>query len=267
MPQVSLCLRRLFISFNIFFVIVGGLIIIVSLALLSPSLDARHGEKDFEVQTTSHIVLYICGSVTMVIAILGAYGAYKENLVALTVFLVCMVIGTLLMLRAGVSAAFARPKLEGLMEERWRSFLPLDQTSDDIKNQAEALQTSLHCCGLFSYDDWEQNIPDSCLCNQEEELEGKCQSVGYSNFLLNLFWQKKSVFRQSCFPLIVDSVKTNADITLGVVFTLFALALLGLLLSTLTIYQMFNGPDRPNALPVMFVDPPPAYQQLYNLSE
>ncbi|XP_076577809.1 tetraspanin-8-like [Chaetodon auriga] len=253
MPQVSVCLRRLFISFNIFFVIVGGLVIIVSLALLSPSLDDQHGGKEFEVQTTSHIVLYIGGSVTMLIAILGAYGAYKENLMALTAFLVCMVVGTLLMLRAGVPAAVARPKLETLMEERWRSFLPLDQTSDDIKNQAEALQTSLHCCGLFSYEDWEQNIPDSCLCSQEEEMEGRCEAVAYRNFLLNLFWQKKSVFRQSCFLLIMDSVKTKANITLGVVFTLFALALLGFLLSSLTIYQMFNTP--------------PAYQQLYNLPE
>ncbi|KAL7371004.1 hypothetical protein ABVT39_016245, partial [Epinephelus coioides] len=71
----------------------------------------------FEGQTIGHIVLYVVGSVTMVIAILGAYGADKENQVALIV-------------------------LESVMEGKWRSLLPLDQASDDIKNQADALQTS-----------------------------------------------------------------------------------------------------------------------------
>ncbi|XP_044041318.1 tetraspanin-8-like [Siniperca chuatsi] len=259
MPRLSPCVKCLFISFNIFFVIMGVLIVIISLALLSPSLDDLHGANDLEVQTTSRIVLYIVGSVTVVIAILGAYGAYKENRGALIVFLVCMVTGSLLMLRAGVSAAVARPKLESLTEERWRSFLPLNQASDDIKNQVEVLQTSLHCCGLFSYKDWGENIPKSCLCSQEEAEEGKCQTVNYGNFLLNYFRQKKSVFVQNCLPLIMDSVTTNANIKLAVVFTLFALALLGLVLSSLMIYQM--------SVPVMFIDEPPAYQQLYNLAE
>ncbi|XP_038550384.1 23 kDa integral membrane protein-like isoform X2 [Micropterus salmoides] len=246
MPLVNPWLRCLFISFNVFFGICGGLIIIVSLALLSPSLDDLHGGEDVEVQRTSRyttVVLYIAGSVIMAIAILGAYGAFKKNRVTLTVFLVCTVIGSLLMLQAGVSAAKARPKLASVMEERWRSFLPLDQASDDIKNQAEALQKSLHCCGLFSHEDWNGNIPGSCLCNQEEkELQGKCHSIRYGNFVFNLFWEKKSVFRQ----------------------------LLGSVLSSLMIYQMYNTSDRPNMplfVPVMFIDQPPAYQQLDNLAE
>ncbi|XP_038564474.1 tetraspanin-33-like [Micropterus salmoides] len=226
MPLVNPWLRCLFISFNVFFGICSGLIIIVSLALLSPSLDDLHGGEDVEVQRTSRyttVVLYIAGSVIMAIAILGAYGAFKKNRVTLTVFLVCTVIGSLLMLQAGVSAAKARPKLASVMEERWRSFLPLDQASDDIKNQAEALQKSLHCCGLFSHEDWNGNLPAP-------------------NFVFNLFWEKKSVFRQ----------------------------LLGSVPSSLMIYQMYNTSDRPNMplfVPVMFIDQPPAYQQLDNLAE
>lgn len=38
----------------------------------------------------------------------------------------------------------------------------------------------LHCCGLFSSADWEQNIPDSCLCQPAEEGTGdECQTVDY----------------------------------------------------------------------------------------
>ncbi|XP_010746863.2 tetraspanin-8 [Larimichthys crocea] len=263
MPQVKPHLWYLLFGFCIFLVIVGGLVFVVALAQLFPSQDVAHGGSDFEGQTTSHIILYIHGSVTMAIGILGACGAHQKNLMVLNAFLVCTVVEVLLMLRAGVYAAEDRPKLEIVVEERWRSFLPLDQASDDVKKRAEALQTSLHCCGLFSSEDWEQNIPDSCLCNQEETTEDKCQSVSYRNFLFNLFWQKKSVFRQNCFPFIVDSARTNANVTLAAAFTGLALALLGLVLSSLMIYQI-NTCNGPNAapLPVMFVDQPPAYQRL-----
>ncbi|XP_042259757.1 tetraspanin-8-like isoform X1 [Thunnus thynnus] len=294
MIQVKDLIKLLFTSLNIIFVIVGAVIIIVTLVLLSPSFNGLRGGDDVrqthpltpdththganqpidsliqcDGHTTTHIVLYVIGSVTMVIAILGAYGGHKENLVALTVYQMCMVIGGLLVLRAGVSAAVIHPKPKSVMEDRWRSLLPLDQASDNIKVQVEALQTSLHCCGLFSHEDWGQNIPDSCLCNQEEQMEGKCQTISYRNFLLNLFWQKKSVFTQTCFPLIMDSVTTNTDVTLGVDATLFVLALLGLVLSSLVIYQIFNTANRSNTLsvPVMFTNQPPDYQQLYNITE
>lgn len=143
---------------------------------------------------------------------------------------------------------------ESRMEERWLSFLPLDQASDDVKKKAEALQTSLHCCGLLSYEDWQQNIPDSCLCNQEKEEEGKCQTVDYGNFLLNLVRQKKSVFKQNCFPLMLNSATTDANIQLSSVITLLLLTLLGWVLSSLIIYQMFFRR-------------PPAYQRLHSRLE
>nr|XP_046234719.1 tetraspanin-4-like [Scatophagus argus] len=265
MPQVDPRLKCLFITFNIFFTIVGGLIVIVSLAQLTPSLDDFQGGNASEGPTTSHIVLYIGGSVTMVIAILGAYGARRENPAALIVFLVCVLVGGVLMLRAVVLAAVARPKLESLMEERCRSLLPLDQAPVDIKNQAAALQTSLHCCGLFSYEDWEQNIPDSCLCSQQEEMEGRCQTVSYNNFLLNLFWQKKSVFRQNCLPLIMESVIRKANITLGSLVTLLVLVVFGSVLSSLITCQV-SSTSIGLPVPVMF-DQPPAYEHLYDLSE
>lgn len=83
------------------FQIVGGLF----LAALYPSLDDVSWGNDvgqktpsdtgdttnqlsviqFDCHTTGPIILYVVGSVTMLIASLGVYGALKENLVALAV--------------------------------------------------------------------------------------------------------------------------------------------------------------------------------------
>ncbi|KAM7378570.1 hypothetical protein PAMA_013461 [Pampus argenteus] len=267
MAKVNRCLKRTFTAFNVFFAVVGAAII--GLALLSQIL--TNGADDLPGRTTGLIILYVVGIVTMVIAILGAYGAHEENRVALIVFLVCMVIGSLLTLRAGVPFAIARPTVEGILEDNFREFLPLDAASDDVKDMANTLQTKLHCCGLFSYEDWRQNIPDSCLCDQEEQLEGQCQNVqtvGYKVINVCLFtpvsvfhddgkvhlhqgqWSRTAVnlkkrlcssrldetnseseifnsscvLSQTCFPTLMHYTMLLADITIGVVFTLAALA-------------------------------------------
>lgn len=257
--QINPCLKRTFTVFNILFALVGA--VIITITLLAQVFTNVNG--DLEGRDTGLLVLYIVGSVTMVIAILGAYGACKESKVSLIVFLVCMVIGSLLMLRAGIPAAVARPKLEGFLEEKFRAVLPLDKASEDVKDMADAIQTQLHCCGLFSYEDWEGDIPDSCLCNQVEEMEGKCQTVTYRLLMLQ---KQRSIYIKTCFPIIISYVHMIADITIGIIFTLAILALLGLILSSIMIHQM-RYPDRPTILlsvPTVFTTSPPKYQELHN---
>ncbi|XP_051276112.1 tetraspanin-8-like [Dicentrarchus labrax] len=265
MAQINTCLKRTFTIFNLFFAIIGGAIIV--LALLCQSLTNIDGGDGLEGRTTGLIVLYVVGGITMVIAILGAYGAHKESKVCLIVFLVCMVIGSLLMLRAGIPSAIFRPQLEGVLEQRFRQVLPLDKASDEVKNVADALQTKMHCCGLFSYTDWEDEIPSSCLCNQEEEMEGLCQSIGYMRLLQ--LGPQRSVYTKPCFPIMMQYFLLIADIVLGVVFTLAILALLGMTLSSIMIHQM-RYPERPTLLmhvPAIFTTPPPKYQELHNPPE
>ncbi|KAM7367397.1 hypothetical protein PAMP_015302 [Pampus punctatissimus] len=258
MDKVNPCLKRTFTIFNVFFAVVG--VAIIGLALLSQNVTNVNGEDDLQGRTTGLIILYVVGIVTMGIAILGAYGAHKENRVALIVFLVCMVIGSLLMLRAGVPFAIARPRVEGILEDKFRELLPLDTASGYVKDKADTLQTQLHCCGLFSYEDWQQNIPDSCLCDQEEQLEGQCQPVSDR---LNMT-PGKSVHVKTCFPILLHYTMLLVDIIIGVVFTLAALALLGMILSFIIIYQM-RYPDRPTKLlPAHTIFISAKYEELLN---
>ncbi|KAM4615063.1 tetraspanin-8-like [Polymixia lowei] len=261
---VNACLKRLFTIFNILFAIVGG--VIIALALFFQAASSIH-RQDFAEHASALILLYTLGSVTMVIAILGAFGAHKENKVALIVFLVCMVLGSFMMLKVGIPTAIARPKLEGIMEEKFQQFLPLDQAQENIQDLANTLQDKLRCCGLFTYKDWENNVPDSCVCNSEEVEEGKCQSISYRKLI---FTDGKSVFIQTCFPIIMQYLALSADIVLGVVFTLALLALLGMALSSVMIHQLRSSTSRPTmvlTVPAVFTPQPPKYQELYNPPE
>ncbi|KAM8907924.1 tetraspanin-8-like [Spinachia spinachia] len=257
MASVNNCLKLIFTIFNVFFAIVGA--VIVGFALLFQVFTRTNGGENLEGRFAILISLYIVGAITMVIAILGAYGAHRENQGCLIVFLVCMVIGSLMMLRAGVSTIYARP--EGELEKSFRQLLPLDKAQENVQVMANRLQIELHCCGLFSYSDWEDNVPDSCLCDPERQRD-ECQSVTYMDMLL----QRKSVYVKTCFPIIVSYFTLLCSVLMGVLFTLAALALLGMALSSTIIHQM-RYPGRSTMLmtvPAIFTLPPPKYQELYN---
>ncbi|KAM4711582.1 tetraspanin-8-like [Anableps anableps] len=261
MAQINSCLKRTFIGFNLFFAIVGG--IIVGLAVISQILTS--GEDDeMENRTTGLICLYVMGAVTMLIGLLGAYGAYKEHKVSLIVFLVCMVIGSFVMIRSGIPTAIARPQVEGILEQKFKELLPLNTAPFRVKHLADTMQTQLHCCGLFSYKDWNDDIPASCQCSPEEEDPNKCTMIGkFSNPFLR---QSRSIYSEPCFPILMHYVLLLADITLGVVFTLAALAVLGMILSSIMIHQL-RQPNRATILvnvPTIFTPGPPKYQELHN---
>ncbi|XP_056223098.1 CD63 antigen-like [Seriola aureovittata] len=257
MAQVNTCLKRVFTIFNVCFAIIGG--VIISLGLLCQILTSYQSVQN---RTDALVVFYVVGIITMVIAILGAYGAHKESRVSMIIFLVCMVVGSLLMLRVGVPFAAVRPQYKEMMEEKFRTFLPLDQASDEAKNMVNSLQSTMHCCGLFSYTDWESDIPPSCLCDpSEEEQMGACRTIDYRSL-----FQQKSVYAKPCVPIILHYVLLLLDIVLGVIFSLLALAVLGMILSSIILHQM-RYPNRPTVLmtvPTIFTTPPPKYQELHN---
>ncbi|XP_029969258.1 tetraspanin-33-like [Salarias fasciatus] len=259
MSQIHPGLKRVFTIFNIFFAIIGGLII--GLALIAQIVTNVEGQS-MEDRTVGLIALYVFGAITMVVAGLGAYGACKEKKAALIAFLVCMVIGSLVMLRVAIPTAIARPELEDLLESKFQRFVPLTEAPEEVKNMANTLQSQMHCCGLFSYEDWRQDIPESCECDPaQSESESECRKVDYSALMLS-----KTIYSRPCFPILMKYILMVADITLGVVLTLAVFALLGLTLSSIMIHQM-RYPDRPPVLltvPAVFGMPPPKYQELHN---
>ncbi|KAJ0012692.1 hypothetical protein NQD34_017026 [Periophthalmus magnuspinnatus] len=120
----------------------------------------------------------------------------------------------------------------------------------------------MHCCGLFSYEDWRNNIPDSCLCEQQEYGD-KCETVNYYVSIKTYYLWHNGM---PCFPILMHYVLLIVDVMLGIVFTLAALAILGLGLSSLMIHQLRHPNRSPVVLgiPAVFTPQPPKYQELQN---
>ncbi|XP_041833497.1 tetraspanin-8-like isoform X2 [Melanotaenia boesemani] len=258
MAQINSCLKYIFIVFNFFFAIVGG--VIIGLAVLAHFFANDEVEQNLEDHTAGVIVLYAIGITTMVIAIVGAYGAHKENKVCLVVFQTFMVTGGLVMFRIAIPEVINRPKMEAMLDVELRKMLPLNRAEKKIRNMLDLLQTHMHCCGLFSYKDWEDDIPDSCECTEVVE-KYECQNINYRDFYQ---MKTKSIYSEPCFPIILHYVLMVVDIGLGVFFFLAALAVLGSVMSSIMICQL-RPPKRSSVLlatTTISTPEPPKYQEL-----
>ncbi|XP_053720057.1 tetraspanin-9 [Synchiropus splendidus] len=258
MAQVNTCLKRTFTVFNIILALIGAAII--TLGILTQVMTRGSSALNVEDRYFSLIVLYIIGGATLGIAFLGIYGSNKENYAAMVVYLVLMVCGTLAMLRIGIPTAAFRPKLEGELEKTFRRATPLNEASEEVQDMMNNVQSALHCCGLFSADDWNQEIPDSCSCDPEGEDE--CRLVDY----MSLLRKKRSIYSQSCLPLIMPYFVLAFDIVIGVAFSNCVLVLMGLILSAIIIHQMRHSktPATRLSVPAVFTHMPPKYQELQN---
>ncbi|XP_043964426.1 tetraspanin-8-like [Gambusia affinis] len=262
MAQINSCLKWTFLVFNLLFALVGA--IILCFAVVSQVLTSEDGEM--ENRTTAIICLYVMGAITMLLGLLGAYGAYKEHKISLILFLVCMVIGSLVMIQSGIPGAIARPQVEGFLEERFRTLLPLDTATIREKNLVDSLQTHLHCCGLFSYRDWNEDFPSSCDCPSIEDDESATCTVVPGIDRYPFVMQSRSIYSKPCVPIIMYYILLVADISLGIIFTLAALAILGMILSSIMIHQLRHPNRTPVVLsvPTIFIPGPPKYQELQN---
>ncbi|XP_041833505.1 CD63 antigen-like [Melanotaenia boesemani] len=254
MAGINNRLKRIFISFNVFFASVGLLFIACAVLLETATDDEAGGNMEDRIPAV--VGLLAVGIITMTFAILGACGAYQESQACLVAFMLCMVLGKTAILRAAISGVNARPELPGVLEEKFRQLPPLDFKGEKVMQMVNSMQSELHCCGLFSYKDWILSIPDSCNCTDMEE-ESNCKVV-YYNYPFQM--KTQSIYSKPCFPIYLQNTLQQADITLGVSFCLAALAGIGIILSSIMIYQI-----RYSEKPTVSTSAPPKYQKLHNL--
>ncbi|XP_055772666.1 tetraspanin-8-like [Salvelinus fontinalis] len=276
MAKLNSCFQRLFIFFNLLFAIVGG--VIIGLGLLGQFV-YHDSTSEFENQSKGFVVLYLVGGITMAMSLLGVYGAHRQKRIPLIVFLVACFIGCFGLLRLAVPTAMYRSEMEQIMEEKFREVLPLNEASPDVRQLTERIQLNLKCCGLLSYTDWGNNIPDSCLCQREEDqMEGTCLNIPYQLSFFPEFRmteQPQMIYKQPCLPILQGYLAKVLDILLGVSFGFAALALLGAVMSAVLLAQLRSSTVE---VPVLFSVSshlskfsfgahPPKYSELYNEPE
>ncbi|XP_048090980.1 tetraspanin-8-like isoform X2 [Alosa alosa] len=141
--------------------------------------------------------------------------------------------------------------------------------SDDMNTffQLSQEQHNLECCGTRNgYQDWSSQVPESCICPESYWGTPKCQRVAVSPKKSG-YWHKEmytEVYSEPCLPFFMRFLNTMMDATVGILFGLAIVALIGV---TMAIIMTCKIKKQMTAMPVPTYEcsKPPAYEELYTM--
>ncbi|KAK1790280.1 hypothetical protein P4O66_014192 [Electrophorus voltai] len=235
MPKINPCFKKTFVVFNVLFA-VFGLVILAVAGLVHLFLE------EFDEKWSVVLSLYVTGGVTFIIATLGAYGAHTENKGLLIAFFTLMCTGTVILFRVAVPVAILRSEMILTMKTEMNHLVPLDRTRPNVQYMLVMFQKTFQCCGFFNgYQDWGEEVPDSCDCVSTYVHPDECQqmtSVSAYKRIFQLSNKSRMVYKEPCGPVLMQYLNKIYSSILGVLFGLAALALLGTVMSLAMIIRV-----------------------------
>ncbi|NXR40086.1 TSN8 protein, partial [Zosterops hypoxanthus] len=163
-------------------------------------------------------LLIAVGAIIMVIGFLGCCGAAKESRCMLMLFFIALLLILILQITGGVLGAVYKPQVEEAFALTLNASLNIMQdTSGKYEVSQEAFQKferEEKCCGLRDGPkDWGENFnkPSLKICQCELEKPSPDLCVQYQN---------RYIYKKSCGEVIIQQIKDNLVIIMGIAFGL-----------------------------------------------
>lgn len=221
MAGVSSCMKYSMFIFNFIFWVCGCIILGVSI-WLRVSKSARE-EFNIDDKLFSGVYLLIAvGSIIMVLGFLGCCGAMKESQCMLLLFFIGLLLILLLQVVAGILGAVYESEVESAINSTIQEKLNYLKTNETFQIWFREFEKENKCCGLVNREkDWVPNakVKDGCECLPEDVGTSDCPSGGKNKYI------------KSCKTVIIDFLKNNMIIIMGIAFGLAFVEILGLVFS------------------------------------
>ncbi|KAK9703965.1 Tetraspanin family [Popillia japonica] len=186
-------------------------------------------------------ILIAAGAFMFIVSFLGYCGALRESQCLLTTYGICLLLILILEITAGglVAAYRGRAEVETknfltttIRKYSVDKFSTASNESNAITLMWNHLQAQLHCCGVNNYKDFNTShsdrvIPESC-----------CVLEGDASLLKPVYpictsrpSETNSYYLVGCYQVVVDHIKSNMNIIIGVSIGLGLLQLLCIFLA------------------------------------
>ncbi|XP_078272753.1 tetraspanin-8-like [Rhinoraja longicauda] len=228
MAGVSKCIKYSMFIFNFLFWLSGTIILAVSIWIRV----SKDGLKQLGIMGMADFypainLLIAVGAIIMVFGFLGCCGAIKESRCMLILFFIGLLLILAIQITGGILCAVHKSEIGKTLKEQFAKLIPLSDQLDNVKQQIEEIQKENKCCGLLEgYKDW-KNIPVSCMCD-DKDLDSCIKTP--SGFA----WAK------SCGTVLIEVLKGNLVIVVGVALGLAVVEIFGLILSMTLYCQIKN---------------------------
>uniref|UniRef100_A0A8K9V1P9 Tetraspanin n=1 Tax=Oncorhynchus mykiss TaxID=8022 RepID=A0A8K9V1P9_ONCMY len=222
MAQVNRCLKQLFFGFNMLLGIAGCVLLVLGM------IAAPHNTEHDQGESIGLTWIISTAVVSVLLSLLGAYGAYQENIVILRLFLGIIGFGSILFLILGFKVARSMPEAMQVIQENLPAITSEMMADAEQRQTIMALQVQGKCCGIMSYRDWDSNIPETCQCSSFKSDPSQCMEVQMT----------KDGGNWPCGPLILDNFDSAFKTVLGFFLGFGLYACIGQVLSGVMIRQV-----------------------------
>ncbi|KAB5542072.1 hypothetical protein PHYPO_G00087240 [Pangasianodon hypophthalmus] len=248
MAKGSAFMRRLCIVLNILLGFLGVVLLLVGIVASTFKIEPLISGYYWQDGTQSVLFSIGFGLATILLSILGVYGAYQEHVLALLLYSIFMTIEFIALLALTIIAILAQPQVEKKIEESFANMTSLYNTDQVFRRELNKLQQEAECCGLIHYTDWRDQIPSSCDCPQNySDKQARCAKVivnaqNYRSSEVNknagtdpmtVQSPVHYVHKMNCSPILMSHVKNTLRILFGIVFTLATIMLASVIVALL----------------------------------
>ena len=161
--EVSLCIKYVLFFFNVFFWLVGGLILCIGLWARVAYMDENNSLGLLSGWDIDPAIIFIfVGAIMFLLGFCGCVGALRENICLLKFFAISLSIIFFVQLAAGILGFVYRHKIKGLVSEKLESTIINYRNNANLQNIIDYSQETFKCCGLTSYQDWGKNLYFNC---------------------------------------------------------------------------------------------------------
>ncbi|KAL6116872.1 uncharacterized protein ACO6RY_14792 [Pungitius sinensis] len=239
MGKANVCLKRSYYAVLTLIGVLSGLVLAATLF----SHGHLHSHDEIETMISSIYSTYGISIITLILAVVGVYGACKKKKWALIVFVVGMILGSLVLIAADIGGLARRSQDVENLKKTYLQRLPL---SNENMSSFEFLQTELQCCGLDQgYVEWGYNIPESCLCTEQSTNPCVAAPINSSIYELKVDGRPVLIYEQGCLTYIVDHVLMILDTAMGIILGVILLWVLSVVLGIFLLCQMSKKEDVP----------------------
>ncbi|KAK9525935.1 hypothetical protein VZT92_016602 [Zoarces viviparus] len=112
------------------------------------------------------LVLQVFGPITVVLSVLGICAASLDLKPLLMLFSALIFVEFVAVMVVASPLVQVQAQMSGAVDEVFLNVTPLHRAELYIQNELNKLQASDSCCGLRSFEDWDNQLPVTCFCTR-----------------------------------------------------------------------------------------------------
>ncbi|AWO98319.1 putative 23 kDa integral membrane protein-like isoform 2 [Scophthalmus maximus] len=185
------------------------------------------------------LVLQVFGPITVLLSVLGVCAASVDLKPLLLVFSSLVFVEFVALMVVASPLVQVQAQMDGAVDEVFLNVTPLHRAERYIQSELNKLQASDSCCGLKSFEDWENQLPVSCLCtpssrpgNWSSEFR-PCVTVGSDLYPPTPQVTDTWVHSEPCGPILKSYLSFPIKLRIGIIsaFATIAMAAIALCLT------------------------------------